>query len=160
MTRPRLTHKRWTETGPSTTGESEGVCCCTRLRQTCLQGMSLYISEHPTEAFVPWWRQAGRQAACNIPGPVHGLHSNWDMARVDEHENSGWPSILLGPASSEDGRLGLLATAVTASTGCMRSKCTWDSCISALRSCRLQAFQQATDANSLQLQVEARRYLS
>lgn len=49
-------------------------------------------------AFVPWWRQAGRQAAC-------------------------WPSILLGPASSEDGRL--------------------------------QAFQQATEANSLQLQVEA-----
>lgn len=49
-------------------------------------------------AFVPWWRQAGRQAAC-------------------------WPSILLGPASGEDGRL--------------------------------QAFQQAADANSLQLQVEA-----
>ncbi|CAE7644948.1 gra-orf6 [Symbiodinium sp. CCMP2456] len=54
------------------------------------------------DAFVPWWRQAGRQAAC-------------------------WPSILLGPASSEDGRL--------------------------------QAFQQAADANSLQLQVEVHRFL-
>ncbi|OLP86752.1 Granaticin polyketide synthase putative ketoacyl reductase 2 [Symbiodinium microadriaticum] len=75
---------------------TDAVVCC--IRSEYMTGQPREEKAREYAAFVPWWRQAGRQAAC-------------------------WPSILLGPASGEDGRL--------------------------------QAFQQAADANSLQLQVEA-----